>query len=94
MVSNESRKISPYELFQEFSKLRAEGQQLRERLETIKRLKVSIGVQLAELCSGSEASIADTGVVEVDGQLYYYAICLEDGSVDEFRAVSYVKQSA
>ncbi|WP_163668248.1 hypothetical protein [Adonisia turfae] len=74
--------------------LRLESQQLRERLETIKTLKSSIGVQLAELCSGSEASVPDEGVIELDGQLYYYTICLEDGSVDEFRAVSYVKQSA
>ncbi|MDV3352000.1 hypothetical protein QGP82_25185 [Leptothoe sp. LEGE 181152] len=94
MVPNESKKISPYELFQEFSTLTTESQQLRERLETIKRLKLSIGVQLFELCSGSEASITDEGVVEVDGQLYYYTICLENGSVDEFRTVSYVKQSA
>ena len=87
MVPNESKKISPYELLQEFSTLRLESQQLKERLETIKRLTSSIGVQLTELCCSSESSITDEGVIDLDGQLYSSTICLENGSVADFRTV-------
>ncbi|MDV3352067.1 hypothetical protein QGP82_25525 [Leptothoe sp. LEGE 181152] len=94
MVSNESKKISPYELFQEFSALRLESQQLRERLKAIENLETSIGVQLVDLSSCPDSVVKESGVVEIEGQMYFYFLDLEAFLVRDFYAIGHVKQSA
>ncbi|ESA37849.1 hypothetical protein N836_35100 [Leptolyngbya sp. Heron Island J] len=94
MVSNDSGNVSSYELFQELLKIKTEYQQLKDRMSVLSELKRAVAVQLADKCACPNPEIDQMGVVRIDGQFYFYKLYLEDGTVDEFYAVSQVNQGS
>ena len=94
MVSNESPNVSSYELFQKLLSIKTEYQQIKKRMQVLSELRKTVAVQLTNKCAFPSFELDEMGAVLIDGQLYFYKLNLEDGTVDTFCAIFQVNQDS